>query len=74
MEWCLLPPNQQVWQSEGILYAGNDRKIIKLPPIALSDLFSGHRWKVWDGPGWPDKDVFLADLREYEMVGEGGLV
>ena len=59
-------------ESEGMLCAGNHRKIIQLPHIALLDPVSGHRWKVWDGPGLPDKDRFLADLSEYEMVGEGG--
>lgn len=61
-------------ESEGMLYAGKSRKTIQLSHIALLDPFSGHRWKVWDGPGLPDKNVFLADLREYEMAGEGGLV
>lgn len=52
--------------------AGNNRKVVRLPHIALLDPVSGHRWKVWDGPGLPDKDLFLADLCEFEMVGEGG--
>lgn len=57
---------------EGIVCAGNIRKFIKLPHIAILDPISRHRWKVWDGPGLPDKNLFLADLCEYEMVGEGG--
>lgn len=58
--------------SEGMLYAGNNRKIImQLPHIALLDPVSGYRWKVWEGPGLPDKDWFLADMSEFEMVGEG---
>ena len=58
--------------SEGSLCAGNDGKIaIQLPHIALLDPVSGHRWKIWEGPGLPDKDRFLADMSEYEMVGEG---
>lgn len=59
-------------ESEGMLCALNDRKIlIKLPHIALLDPVSGHRWKIWEGPGLPDKDRFLADMSEFEMVGEG---
>ena len=58
-------------ESQGIVCAGNNRKCLQLPHIALLDPVSGHRWKVWDGPGLPDKDRFLADLSEYEMVGEG---
>lgn len=61
-------------ESKGMVIAGNNRKIIQLPHIALLDPFSGHRWKVWDGPGLPDKNEFLADLRDYEMAGEGGSV
>ncbi len=61
-------------ESEGMVIAGNNRKIIQLPHIALLDPFSGHRWKVWDGPGLPDKNEFLAYLRDYEMAGEGGSV
>lgn len=58
--------------SAGILYAGNNREtIIQLPHIALLDPVSGYRWKVWEGPGLPDKERFLADMSEYEMVGEG---
>lgn len=60
-------------ESGGMVVAGNNRKIIQLPHIAVLDPFSGHRWKVWDGPGLPDKSAFLADLKEYEMAGEGGL-
>ena len=52
--------------------SNNNRKSLQLPHIALLDPVSGHRWKVWDGPGLPNKDLFLADLCEYEMVGEGG--
>lgn len=51
---------------------GNNHTFIQLPHIALLDPISGHRWKVWNGPGVPDKDLLLADLSEYEMVGEGG--
>lgn len=59
-------------KSEGMLCAGNNRKIIiQLPHIALLDPVSGYRWKVWEGPGLPDKDRFLADISEFEMVGEG---
>ncbi|MCJ1346899.1 hypothetical protein MMC31_005119 [Peltigera leucophlebia] len=58
-------------ESEGMLCAGNHHKIIQLPHIALVDPVSGRRWKIWNGPGLPDKDRFLADLSEYEMVGEG---
>lgn len=58
-------------EGEEMNFAGNNRKFIRLPHIALLDPVSGHRWKVWDGPGLPDKDLFLADLCEYEMVGEG---
>lgn len=50
-----------------MLYAGNN---IELPHIAPLHPISGHRWKVWEGPGLPDKSVFLADLKEYEMIGE----
>lgn len=50
----------------------NNRKFLRLPHIALLDPVSGHRWKVWGGPGLPDRDLFLADLCEYEMIGEGG--
>lgn len=59
-------------EGEGTVCAGNNRKFIKLPHIALLDPHLGHRWKVWDVPGLPDKDLFLADLCEYEMAGEGG--
>lgn len=59
-------------EGEGLLVAGNDRKVImKLPHIALLDPVSGYRWKIWEGPGMPDKDLFLADMSEYQMVGEG---
>lgn len=59
-------------ESEGMLVAGNDRKVImKLPHIALLDPVSGYRWKIWEGPGLPDRDRFLADMSEYQMVGEG---
>ena len=51
---------------------GNNHTFIQLPHIALLDPMSGQRWKVWNGPGVPDKDLLLADLSEYEMVGEGG--
>lgn len=51
---------------------GKNHTFIQLPHIALLDPISGERWKVWNGPGVPDKDLFLADLSEYEMVGEGG--
>lgn len=57
---------------EKVVCASNNRKFLRLPHIALVDPISGHRWKVWEGPGLPDKDLFLADLCEYEMVGEGG--
>lgn len=58
--------------SEGILSASNNGKMImQLPHIALLDPVSGHRWKSWERPGLPNKDLFLADLCEYEMVGEG---
>ena len=56
---------------KGLLCARNNRKIMQLPHIALLDPVSGYRWEVWEGPGLPDKDRFLADLSEYEMVGEG---
>ena len=56
---------------EGILYAGNN---IELPHIALLHPFSGRRWKVWERPGLPDKNVFLADLREYERLEREGMV
>lgn len=59
-------------EGEGMIWAANNRKFLRLPHIALLDPVSGHRWKVWNGPGLPDKDLFLADLCEYEMVGEGG--
>lgn len=57
-------------EGEGI-ESGSNRKTMQLPHISLLDPVSGHRWKVWDGPGLPDKDLFLADMCEYEMVGEG---
>lgn len=59
-------------EGEKVVCASNNRKFPLLPHIALVDPISGHRWEVWDGPGLPDKDLFLADLCEYEMVGEGG--
>lgn len=58
-------------EGEKVVCARNNRKFLRLPHIALLDPVSGHRWKVWDGPGLPDKDLFLADLCEYEMIGEG---
>lgn len=60
-------------ESEGKLCAGNDGKIVmRLPHIAFLDPVSGYRCKIWEGPGLPDKDRFLADMSEYQMVGERG--
>lgn len=63
-------------KGEGIVLNGaggsNNRKFIQVPHIALLDPVLEHRWEVWNGPSLPDKDRFLADLSEYEMVGEGG--
>lgn len=59
-------------KSEGILGSHNNpRALIKLPHIALLDPVSEYRYKIWEGLSLPDKDRFLADMSEFEMVGEG---
>lgn len=63
-------------ESEGRVVYGADGKNIRkfvedlrcLPLLSWIQ-FRGTGGKVWNGPVLPDMDRFLADLSEYDMVG-----
>lgn len=59
-------------KSTGRAVQAGNRRIVKLPHIAILDPISEERWKLWNGLEVLDKDLFLADLSEYANMGGGG--